>query len=272
MFERSNTRHSIFRSPGPHTDDATVEPVGREQEIKQIADAVRPVVYRNGRGVVLICGKPGTGKTTCVKQVLRKLEGETSVKPVYINCWQYNTRPSLLNQLLIELGYPVPRKGKPVDELFLLVQEWIRKNRSIVVSLDEFDQLRDQTEVVYDLYQLNQESENNVGLLLLSNKPPSEIQLDPRSESRLNYRTITFSPYQKGELVDILEHYAGRIFHRDAVSNDVLSLIADHIVDRYRGDCRLAIETLHQAGQIADGEDRSTITPSHVETLVQSED
>ena len=52
-----------------------------------------------------------------------RMEEETTSKSVYINCWQYNTRPSLLTELLIQLGYPAPRKGKPVDELLSKIRE-----------------------------------------------------------------------------------------------------------------------------------------------------
>jgi cell division control protein 6 len=94
------------------------------------------------------------------------------VKPVYINTWQYNIRSSLLTELLIQLGCSAPRKGKPVDELLSKLREWLDKNRGVAVATDEFDQLEEDAEVVYDLQLLNQEADHHIGTILVSNKPP----------------------------------------------------------------------------------------------------
>lgn len=143
------------------------------------------------------------GKTTCVKYVFDRLEEEAGVKSVYINCWQYNTRSSLLTELLIQLGYPAPRKGKPVDELLSKIREWMDKNRGVALALDEFDQLEDRTEVIYDLQMLNEEAENSLGIVMVSNHHPSKVQLDPRSRSRLNCHTLQFNSYDTPQLINI---------------------------------------------------------------------
>jgi cell division control protein 6 len=218
---------------------------------------------------MLICGEPGTGKTTCVNHVLANLDEQTTVKPVYINCWRYNTRSALLPHLLNQLGYPTPRKGKPADQLLIRFSEWLTKNRSIVIALDEFDQLRDQTELVYDLHQLNNESENILGLLLISNKPPSELSLDPRSASRLTYHTIQFRPYDEPALIEILTAHADQLFQPDIVSEDALHAIAGHVADEH-GDCRRAINLLKQAGRIAEREGNDVVTAGHVDRAWKS--
>ena len=142
----------------------------REQEQQYIATCMKPLFSgRSGRNL-FIHGPPGIGKTAAVRHVLRELEEKTEeIVPILINCWQYNTRSSLLTESLIQLGYPAPRKGKPVDELLSKIREWLDKNRGIAVALDEFDQLEDQTEVVYDLQMLNEEAENPLGILMVSN-------------------------------------------------------------------------------------------------------
>ena len=135
VFEKTtNSGRSVFRSETYLAASYAPEnPVGRDHNIEQIADALRPLARHKTPDNLLVYGPAGTGKTTCVRHILSKLEDETRVKPIYINCWQYNTRPSLLTQLLIELGYPAPRKGKPVDERLLKLREWLDKNRRIAV-------------------------------------------------------------------------------------------------------------------------------------------
>jgi len=108
-------------------------------------------------------------------------------------------------ELLIQLGYPAPRKGKPVDELLSKIREWLDKNRGVAVALDEFDQLQDRTEVIYDLQMLNEDSENQLGIVMVSNQHPTTIKLDPRSCSRLNCQTLEFNSYNTAQLKQVLQ-------------------------------------------------------------------
>jgi cell division control protein 6 len=265
MFKRPNRTQSVFRSRSTSRNpDSRQKPIGREQELEQIADAIRPIVFRQQPETVLICGKPGTGKTTCVNHVLANLDEQTTVKPVYINCWRFNTRSALLPHLLNQLGYPTPRKGKPADQLLIRLREWLSKNRSIVIALDEFDKLRDQTELVYDLHDLNHESQNTLGLLLISNTSLADLKLDPRSESRLTYHIVEFTSYTAEELVEILQQRTEAAFRPGTVSEEVIEVVAEKVAEA-RGDCRQAIYLLLQAGRIAERDGTGMVTTAHVE-------
>lgn len=264
MFQNPTRRQSIFQ------DEAVLNPrhipdtvIGREREISRIADALRPLTRGNPPDNVLVHGPPGTGKTTCVNHVIDRLAAETGVKPVTINCWQYSTRPSLLAQLLIELGYATPRKGKPADELLLRIKEWLDKNRDVAVVLDEFDQLDDAEQIVYDLYHVGEDADNELGLILLSNEPRPGRELDPRSQSRLDCRTLEFKPYDTNDLANILTQRAQAAFRSNAVTDPVLQLIAE-TVGEAGGDCRHALTMLLRAGRRAEQENADTVTPKHV--------
>jgi len=177
---------------------------------------------------------------------------------VYINCWQYNTRSSLLTELLIQLGYPAPRKGKPVDELLAKIREWINKNRGVAVALDEFDQLDEHNEVIYDLETMNTDSENQVGLLMVSNQQPETVELDPRSRSRLNCQTLQFKPYNQSKIQEILEDRVEQAFRPGTVPSDTTQKIAEIVADN-SGDLRNALQLLLRAGRKADREDRKKV-------------
>jgi len=265
MFDNATSSGSgILRKEAYLTTDyEPQEPVGRDTEIDRIADGVRPLSRRRTPENLLVYGPAGVGKTTCVKHVLNNLDQNTSVKTIYINCWQYNTRSSLLTELLIELGYPAPRKGKPVDELLSKISEWLDRNRGVAVALDEFDQLDDQTEVIYDLQMLNEEADNPLGLLMVSNRHPRAVKLDPRSRSRLNCQTLEFKPYTAPQLVGILEKRVEKAFRPGTVPNKVLEEIAEYVADN-SGDCREALQILLRLGRKADRENRQKIEASHL--------
>jgi len=264
VFDKSENAKGVLRSETYlNTGYQPDQPVGRDPEIERIADAVRPLTRRKKPENLLVHGPAGVGKTTCVKHVFDRLEEETSARSVYINCWQYNTRSSLLTQLLIELGYPAPRKGKPVDELLSKIREWLDKNRGVAVALDEFDQLEERTEVIYDLQMLNQDAENQVGIVMVSNQHPSELQLDPRSRSRLNCQTLQFKPYTANQLEEILEKRVQQAFRPGTVPDNVVEKIAAHVAE-HSGDCREALELLLQAGREADRKGSTEVSPEAV--------
>ena len=254
MFDNSTTSSGILRKEAYLTTDyEPQEPVGRDSKVNRIADGVRPLSKRRTPENLLVYGPAGVGKTTCVKHVLGQLDENTSVKTIYINCWQYNTRSSLLTELLIELGYPAPRKGKPVDVLLSKISEWLDKNRGVAVALDEFDQLEDQTEVIYDLQMLNEEAENPLGILMVSNHHPRQVKLDPRSQSRLNCQTLEFQPYTTPQLIDILEKRVEKAFRPGTVPDEIIENIAEMVAGE-GGDCRQALELLLRWGRESERE------------------
>ena len=260
MFEQSNTGRGVLRSETYLSSDYVPEkPMGREQEIERIVEAIQPLTRSRTPENLLVYGPAGVGKTTCTQHVFQRLEEETTAKAVYINCWQYNTRPSLLTELLIQLGYPAPRKGKPVDELLSKLQEWLDKNQGFAVALDEFDQLDDRTEVIYDLQILNQEAENKVGVVMVSNQHPRQIDLDPRSQSRLNCQTLEFQSYTAPQLEEILQRRVEQAFRPGTVPDEVVESIAERVAEE-SGDCREALNLLLRAGRKADRSGRSEVS------------
>lgn len=263
-------RRGVFRSKQHLSPQYAPEtPVGREREIDRLASVVETVTQRDPSQHVWVHGPAGVGKTSCVKHVLERLEAESGVKQVYINCWQYNRRSALITELLIQLGYPAVRRGKSVDELVSKLRIWLDRNRDVAVALDEVDQLQDRAEVIYDLQHVSEQAEHDVGLVLVSNQQPSEIDLDPRSQSRLSYQPLEFQPYSATELQQILEHRVDQGFHPDTVPEEVLTSVAETVAEQ-GGDCRQALELLLQAGRSAERDNAAEIKHSHLREAVES--
>jgi cell division control protein 6 len=132
------------------------------------------------------------------------------------------------------------------------------KNRGVALALDEFDQLDDRTEVIYDLQMLNEEAENSLGIVMVSNRHPSQVQLDPRSQSRLNCQTLQFNSYNTAQLIEILEKRVEQAFKPGTVPQEVIEQIAEQVAEN-SGDCRQALNTLLRAGRKADQEGRKKV-------------
>jgi Cdc6-like AAA superfamily ATPase len=108
-------------------------------------------------------------------------------------------------------------------------------------------------------------------MLLVSNKPPSQIDLENRSQSRLGYRTLQFTPYEKDDLEPILKAKAAQAFKSHSLGDHVIETIADKTVEELSigsGDCRHAIEILHRAGREADQAQADKVTAAHVERAI----
>ncbi len=69
---------------------------------------------------------------------------------------------------------------------------------------------------------LNQEAENQLGIVMVSNKHPRQISLDPRSQSRLNCQKLRFNSYNAPQLQDILSKRVEQAFKPGTVPDEVI--------------------------------------------------
>jgi len=237
----------------------------REKEIEEIVLIIKPFIYGRSANNLVISGPPGTGKTSCVRHILNQVSENTDVNTAYINCWNYNTRASLYAKILQEQGIAIPRQGRPLDAYYEMLLEFIKKQGRLLIALDEFDQLHEKSQAIYDLVGINQFYENSLALIIISYKREGVKDLSHRAISRLNPKLLEFKPYSKVEILDILRERVELAFRPNSVQEEALEVIAEKAME-HNGDARIAIELLLEAGRQADLKG-CNLTPEVVKSL-----
>ena len=255
---------SIFTSESALLPDfVPEEPIHRESQLRELSNSLNP--SKSIPDNLFLYGSTGTGKTTCTKHIVKQLkEYKPKVNPIYINCWDNNTRLAVLSQIAGAMDIGFPRRGLAADEVFSRIIEMAKKSKSInVIFLDEFDQLvaKKEEAIVYDLTRAGENYGVNFAVVIISNNSQLLETLDKRAVSSLYPKKIEFPRYSPAELKDILRERAEQAFRKGTYSEEVIALCAGHAA-KQGGDCRIALKLLWRASRKA--EENGRITIEHV--------
>ncbi len=242
----------------------------RDEQIVTLAKVLAPALTGSRPSNVFIYGLTGTGKTAVTKYVLRKIreKAQHKVDYVYINCRQNNTSYRVLAELAKHLGVKVPFTGLALGEVMKRLIQGLERHRGIIiVVLDEVDNLvkRNGDDVLYFLTRVNEElTSSKVSVIGITNDLKFTEFLDARVKSSLGEEELVFPPYNAVQLEDILRRRAREALKDGVVDDEVLKKVAA-IAARQNGDCRLALDILLKAADIADREGADKITQVHVD-------
>ena len=265
---------AFVESEGVFTSEAALlpdflpdEPLHREAQLSELSKALLPATKSIQPDNLFLFGGTGTGKTTCAKYTIKQLEDyKPKINPIYINCWDNNTRLSVLSQIAggIDIGFP--RRGLASDEVFSRIVEMTKRNDSTnIIFLDEFDQLclRKEESVAYDLTRAGENYGVNFAVVLISNNSNLLETMDKRITSSLYPHKIEFPKYSPAELKDILRERAKEAFRPGSWNEEVIALCAAHCA-KTDGDCRTALKLLWRAARKAEASGH--ITVEHVKS------
>ena len=227
----------------------------RENEQREIAKAVAPLIKGYPGKTLFVHGIPGIGKTTAVKQVMRELESH-DITTLYVNCWDDHSTHKVLAKLCYLLGNPFVQH-KPTNELLLTFKSLC--TQPVVLVLDEIDKLED-TDVLYTLF----ESISVKTIIMLTNYRSAYKKIDERVRSRLHTEFLEFKPYTREEIEGIMKKRVQYAFVQQPLN--ILPSVIDtcHAVH----DVRVGLYILREAGLNAENSNMTTITQEHVEMAI----
>ena len=249
----------------------------REEQIKQIASILAPVLRGEKPSNLFLYGKTGTGKTLSINYVSEELqkrqksESPSNLRIEYLNCKLKkvsDTEYRILAELIKKLGGEVPQTGLPTQAVYTKFIDMIDTEKQIIILvLDEIDQAvkKISSDFLYNLTRLNSELTNaQLCIVGISNNLTFLDELDPRVRSSLSEEEIVFSPYNALQLQDILARRAEKSFKENIVGEGVIQKCAAFAA-REHGDARRALDLLRIAGELCERDNSKKILLKHID-------
>ena len=249
----------------------------RDEQIKQIASILAPVLRGEKTSNVFLYGKTGTGKTLSIKYLRDALykrfnkSSDFELRIEYLNCKLKkvsDTEYRILAELIKKLGGEVHATGLPTQSVYTKFIELIdSKKQLVVLILDEIDQTvkKISNNFLYNLTRINSElSKSQITLVGISNDLTFLDEIDPRVRSSLSEEEIVFPPYNALQIQDILGKRAENAFKPKVLKEGVIAKCAAYAA-REHGDARRALDLLRVAGELAEREGAKEIILKHID-------
>ncbi len=249
----------------------------REEQIKQIASILAPVLRGEKTSNLFLYGKTGTGKTLAMKYVQEELykrvkkDANFKLKIEYLNCKLKkvsDTEYRILAELVKKMGGEVPMTGLPTQAIYSKFIETIDSEKNLIVLvLDEIDQTvkKISNDFLYNLVRLNSElSKSQICLVGISNNLTFLEEIDPRVRSSLSEEEILFPPYNALQIQDILNQRAGLAFKEGILQEGVIQKCSAFAAKGH-GDARRALDLLRIAGELAERDNSKKILLKHID-------
>jgi len=236
----------------------------RDDQIKQIALILAPVLRGEKPSNLFLYGKTGTGKTLSIQSIKEELmkrvkkDAGFKLKIEYLNCKLKkvsDTEYRILAELIKKFGGEIPSTGLPTQSVYNKFIELIDGEKQLILLIfDEIDQAvkKISNDFLYNLTRLNSElSKTQLAVIGISNDLTFLDELDPRVRSSLSEEEIVFPPYNALQLQEILKKRSEMAFKKDIVSEGVIAKCAAFAA-REHGDARRALDLLRIAGELAE--------------------
>jgi cell division control protein 6 len=245
----------------------------RDKQIQEIAKYITPSLRGERGRNLFIYGKTGTGKTSCIKNVVDRIRNLPISKAhiSYVNCRIYNSRYRVLHKIVSEYMPVYAKRGYGIVDIYEKLISWIEEDgKVLVIVLDEIDIVRDLDDLIYTLTRANGDMKSGgITIVGISNNVAFKENLDPRSLSTLYENELAFPPYNSNELALILKERAEEGFKKNVIDQASINLAAA-IAAKESGDARLALKILSKAGEMAEENGAATISTAEITAAAKS--
>ncbi|UCE13717.1 MAG: AAA family ATPase [Candidatus Heimdallarchaeota archaeon] len=254
--------------------------VHREEELSLLANHFKSVLSKsnsNSGKHIIIQGPVGLGKTVVAKkfgmtfeEFSRTNEDVSKISYFHINCRRQRSWYLILTSILRRLVPAFPIRGFGVDELLTFLANIVNeREHGLLICLDEIDYLlteRSDHDVLYSLIRHHEGilhlKQVPISLILITRNPHFQTLLDTALLSSLCNSVIVFSPYNNGQMFDILSLRVQKGLHENTCSDDLIKSITSLTINN--GDARTAIELLWRSAKVAEQEKSPRINFEHI--------
>lgn len=245
----------------------------RDNELEAISHNVKPLIKGDLPTNTIILGPTGTGKTTSVKLLFKNItEVSNEVVPVYINCQFHYREFSIMAQIFKGIfGYPPVETGKPLATLYeYTMGELQKKDKRLLVALDDVDFLFHVNVAENILYKILRAHEIfpgvKTGIIGIVTDNAFSFKVSEKIRTVFMPNEVHFKPYSRSTISDILRYRCDIGLYPGVMDEEVLDKLSEITFDK--GDLRLGIRGIKEAGMLAELEARRKITVDDVEKAI----
>ncbi|MDP2436745.1 MAG: orc1/cdc6 family replication initiation protein [archaeon] len=209
---------------------------------------------------LLVAGVPGTGKTSSVLTAIEHFAKQESGAFDYhvVNALKLSHPTKLYGSIWRQLSKVQPAGGRgglgklSVPNLRDRLSYPIQRKRFVLI-VDELDELAKSHALLYNIFDWPCQPQSQLVVIGIANTIDLQRKLPPKVASRLGSCSLTFKPYRKADLEEII---CSRLASTQIFAPDTLSVVAARVAS-LSGDARRGLDICRRAAELAFEEDSS---------------